>query len=80
MSNSPEISTCSKAKQQHMKRGQLTFEHVQHEHWCGLFLPHKTCTCTPARVLIDDHGHVLAKSGKVCETTLQSFLTSIKEA
>ena len=80
MSNSPEISTWFIAKQQHMKRGQLTFEHVQHEHWCGLFLPHKTCTCTPARVLIDDRGHVLAKSGKVCETTLQSFLTSIKEA
>lgn len=80
MSNSPEISAWFIAKQQNFKRGQLTFEHLQHEHWCGLFQPHKTCTCTPARVLIDDQGHVLAKSGKVCETTLQSFLTSIKEA
>lgn len=80
MSNSPEISAWFKAKQQYLKRGQLTFEHVQHEHWCGLFQPHKTCTCTPARVLIDGQGHVLAKSSKVCETTLQSFLISTKEA
>jgi hypothetical protein len=80
MLNSSEIGAWFVAKQQHLKRGQLTFEHLQHEHWCGLFQPHKTSTCTPARVLIDDQGQVLAKSGKVCETTLESFLTSIKEA
>ena len=79
MQLTPDAVAFAQKMQKHTKVGKALIIHIQHDQWCGVFQPHRICTCTPAYVLLDDEGTVLETQGKsVCKSTLKAYIAAMK--
>ena len=79
MQLTPDAVAFAQKVQKHTKVGKVLIIHIQHDQWCGVFQPHRICTCTPAYVLLDNEGTVLETQGKsVCRSTLKAYIAAMK--